>query len=326
MQRIREVIKRGDKVNKNIKVVFMGTPLFSVPILEGLIDNYNVIAVVTQPDKPVGRGGKISISPIKEVAINNNIKVLQPIKIKEDYKDIISLKPDIIITAAYGQIIPKELLDYPKYGCINVHASLLPKLRGGAPIHHAIIDGYTKTGITIMYMDIGMDTGDIISTKEVDILDTDTMTSLHDKLKIIGRDLLLDTLPNIISGNIKRIKQDENEVTIAYNIRKEEEKIDFNKTKKEIYNQIRGLNSYPGAYAFIDDKRIKIWNSYITDKVYDSLTNGEISNIYKDGIGIKVSDGEIVITDIQLEGKKRMLASSYLNGIDKNILKGKILK
>lgn len=326
MQRIREVIKRGDKVNKNIKVVFMGTPLFSVPILEGLIDNYNVIAVVTQPDKPVGRGGKISISPIKEVAINNNIKVLQPIKIKEDYKDIISLKPDIIITAAYGQIIPKELLDYPKYGCINVHASLLPKLRGGAPIHHAIIDGYTKTGITIMYMDIGMDTGDIISTKEVDILDTDTMTSLHDKLKIIGRDLLLDTLPYIISGNIKRIKQDENEVTIAYNIRKEEEKIDFNKTKKEIYNQIRGLNSYPGAYAFIDDKRIKIWNSYITDKVYDSLTNGEISNIYKDGIGIKVSDGEIVITDIQLEGKKRMLASSYLNGIDKNILKGKILK
>ena len=326
MQRIREVIKRGDKVNKNIKVVFMGTPLFSVPILEGLIDNYNVIAVVTQPDKPVGRGGKISISPIKEVAINNNIKVLQPIKIKEDYKDIISLKPDIIITAAYGQIIPKELLDYPKYGCINVHASLLPKLRGGAPIHHAIIDGYTKTGITIMYMDIGMDTGDIISTKEVDILDTDTMTSLHDKLKIIGRELLLDTLPYIISGNIKRIKQDENEVTIAYNIRKEEEKIDFNKTKKEIYNQIRGLNSYPGAYAFIDDKRIKIWNSYITDKVYDSLTNGEISNIYKDGIGIKVSDGEIVITDIQLEGKKRMLASSYLNGIDKNILKGKILK
>lgn len=326
MQRIREVIKRGDKVNKNIKVVFMGTPLFSVPILEGLIDNYNVIAVVTQPDKPVGRGGKISISPIKEVAINNNIKVLQPIKIKEDYQDIVSLKPDIIITAAYGQIIPKELLDYPKYGCINVHASLLPKLRGGAPIHHAIIDGYTKTGITIMYMDIGMDTGDIISTKEVDILDTDTMTSLHDKLKIIGRDLLLDTLPYIISGNIKRIKQDENEVTIAYNIRKEEEKIDFNKTKKEIYNQIRGLNSYPGAYAFIDDKRIKIWNSYITDKVYDSLTNGEISNIYKDGIGIKVSDGEIVITDIQLEGKKRMLASSYLNGIDKNILKGKILK
>ena len=313
-------------MNKDIKVVFMGTPLFSVPILEGLINSYNVVGVVTQPDKPVGRGGKISISPIKEAAINNNIKVLQPIKIKDDYQEIIDLNPDIIITCAYGQIIPKVLLDYPKYGCINVHASLLPKLRGGAPIHHAIIDGYDKTGITIMYMDIGMDTGDIISTKEVDILDTDTMISLHDKLKIIGRDLLLDTLPNILSGNINRIKQDDIEATYGYNIKKEEEKIDFNKTKREIYNQIRGLNNYPGAYAIMDDKRIKIWNSYITDKVYNNLINGEVSNIYKDGIGVKVSDGEIVITDMQLEGKKRMLASNYLNGIDKNILKGKILK
>lgn len=326
MQRARKNIAGGDKVNKDIKVVFMGTPLFSVPILEGLINSYNVVGVVTQPDKPVGRGGKISISPIKEVAINNNIKVLQPIKIKDDYQEIIDLNPDIIITCAYGQIIPKVLLDYPKYGCINVHASLLPKLRGGAPIHHAIIDGYDKTGITIMYMDIGMDTGDIISTKEVDILDTDTMISLHDKLKIIGRDLLLDTLPNILSGNINRIKQDDIEATYGYNIKKEEEKIDFNKTKREIYNQIRGLNNYPGAYAIMDDKRIKIWNSYITDKVYNNLINGEVSNIYKDGIGVKVSDGEIVITDMQLEGKKRMLASNYLNGIDKNILKGKILK
>ena len=309
-----------------MRVVFMGTPDYAVPILESLIEKYDVVGVVSQPDKEVGRKRILTPTATKEVALKHNIKVLQPIKIRNEYQEVLDLEPDIIITCAYGQIIPKEILDYPKLGCINVHGSLLPKLRGGAPIHHAIIDGYTKTGITIMYMDIGMDTGDIISTKEVDILDTDTMTSLHDKLKIIGRELLLDTLPYIISGNIKRIKQDENEVTIAYNIRKEEEKIDFNKTKKEIYNQIRGLNSYPGAYAFIDDKRIKIWNSYITDKVYDSLTNGEISNIYKDGIGIKVSDGEIVITDIQLEGKKRMLASSYLNGIDKNILKGKILK
>ena len=152
-----------------------------------------------------------------------------------------------------------------------------------------------------------------------------TMSILHDKLSIIGKDLLLNTLPNIIIGNIKRIKQNNNEATYAYNIKKEEEKIDFNKSKKEIYNQIRGLNSYPGAYAILDNKRIKIWNSYITDKKYNNLSNGEISNIYKDGIGIKVSDGEIVITDIQLEGKKRMLVSSYLNGIDKNSLKGKML-
>ena len=303
-----------------MRVIFMGTPLFSVPILEGLIENYDVIAVVTQPDKPVGRGGKISISPIKELALKNNIKVLQPVKIKEEYQSITDLKPDIIITAAYGQIIPKILLDYPKYGCINVHASLLPKLRGGAPIHHAIIDGYDKTGITIMYMDVGMDTGDIISYKELIINDTDTMSILHDKLSIIGRDLLLETLPNIISGNITRIKQNDNDATYAYNIKKEEEKIDFNNTKLNIYNQIRGLNNYPGAYAILDNKRVKIYNSYITDKIYD-LDNGCVSNIYKDGIGIKVSDGEIVITDIQIEGKKRMLVSS----IDKNSFKGKKL-
>lgn len=301
----------------------MGTPLFSVPILEGLIENYNVVAVVTQPDKPVGRGGKIVISPIKDVALKYNIKVLQPIKIKAEYQNIIDLNPDIIITAAYGQIIPKIILDYPKYGCINVHASILPKLRGGAPIHHAIIDGYNKTGITIMYMNEGMDTGDIISVQEIDISNTDTMSILHDKLKIIGRDLLLETLPNIIKGNINRINQNESEATYAFNIKKEEEKIDFNKTKKEIYNQIRGLNSFPGAYAILDDKRIKIWDSYITDNIYNGLSNGEISNIYKDGIGIKVSDGEIVITDIQIEGKKRMSVRDYLNGIDKNSLKGK---
>ena len=317
---------KEEKMNKNIKIVFMGTPLFSVPILEGLIENYNVVGVVTQPDKPVGRGGKINISPIKEVALKHNIKVLQPIKIKEEYQEILNLKPDIIITAAYGQIIPKILLETPKYGCINVHASLLPKLRGGAPIHHAIIDGYDKTGITIMYMDESMDTGDIISKEEVSIENTDTMTTLHDKLKIIGKKLLLKTLPDIINNKNDRIKQNNNEATYAYNIKKEEEKIDFNKSKIDIYNQIRGLNSFPGAYAILDDKRIKIWNSYISDKEYNNLTNGEISNIYKDGIGIKVSDGEIVLTDIQIEGKKRMLAQDYLNGIDKNSLKGKILK
>lgn len=313
-------------MNKDLKIIFMGTPEFSVPILEGLIKNYNVICVVTQPDKPVGRGGKIILSPVKQTAIDNNIKVLQPIKIKEEYQSIIDLKPDIIITCAYGQIIPKVLLDYPKYGCINVHASLLPKLRGGAPIHHAIIDGLDKTGITIMYMNEGMDTGDIISTEEIKIDKLDTMTNLHDKLKIIGAHLLLETLPDIIDGNITRVKQNNEEATYAYNIKKEEEKIDFNKTKKEIYNQIRGLNNHPGAYAIMNGKRLKVWNSYMTDKVIPDKANGEVTNIYNDGIGIKVSDGEIVLTDIQIEGKKRMKTCDYLNGIDKNKLKGIILK
>lgn len=324
-KQLEKILKVGDSVKKDLKIVFMGTPEFSVPVLEGLIENYNVSLVVTQPDKPVGRGGKISISPIKEVALKHNIEVFQPTNIKNDYQKVIDSKPDIIITCAYGQIIPKELLDYPKYRCINVHASLLPKLRGGAPIHHAIIDGYDKTGITIMYMDVRMDTGDIISTSEVIIDNNDTVSSLHDKLKIMGRDLLLQTLPDIISGNIKPIKQDNESATYAYNISKEEEKIDFNKTKKDIYNQIRGLNSFPGAYTILDNKRMKVWSSYITDKEYKTCKNGEITKIYKDGIGIKVSDGEIVITEIQLEGKKRMSASNYLNGINKEKLLGKIL-
>ena len=303
----------------------MGTPNFSVPILEGLINNYDVIAVVTQPDKPIGRGGKIGMSPVKQVALINDIKVLQPVKIKNEYQDIINLHPDIIITCAYGQIIPKVLLDLPKYGCINVHASLLPKLRGGAPIHHAILDGYDKTGITIMYMNEGMDTGDIISTKEVVISDTDTMSTLHDRLKFVGRDLLLDTLPNIISGHINRIKQNDADATYAYNIKKEEEKIDFNKTKRDIYNQIRGLNNFPGAYALMNGKRLKIWESYITNNLFPNKKNGEITKIYSDGFGIKVCDGEIVVVDMQLEGKKRMLASDYLNGVGGK-LEGMILE
>ena len=192
---------------KNIKVVFMGTPDFSVPVLEGLIENYQVVGVVTQPDRKVGRKKEICFSPIKKLALEHNILVFQPEKIRVDFDDILKLNPDIIVTCAYGQIIPKEILDYPKYGCINVHASLLPKLRGGAPIHKSIIDGYLKTGITIMYMDEKMDSGDIISQAETEILDTDTMESLHDRLKLIGKKLLLDTLPTIIDGSAKRISQ-----------------------------------------------------------------------------------------------------------------------
>ena len=214
---------------EQVKVVFMGTPDFSVPVLEGLIENYQVIGVVTQPDRKVGRRQEVVFSPVKEVALKHNIPVFQPEKIRSDYTDILALEPDIIITCAYGQIIPKEILEYPKYGCINVHASLLPKLRGGAPIHHAIIDGYDKTGITIMYMDEAMDSGDIISQRETKILDTDTVESLHDRLSRLGRELLMDTLPSILDGSAKRIKQDLASVTYAYNIQREEEYLYFNK-------------------------------------------------------------------------------------------------
>ena len=286
---------------KNPVIVFMGTPEFSKPVLEGLIDNYKVKAVVTQPDKPVGRGGKVKFSPIKEVALENEIICLQPLKIKEAIQEIQRFKPDLIVTCAYGQILPLELLEIPRLGCINVHASLLPKLRGGAPIHHAIIDGYSETGVTIMYMAEGMDNGDIISQRKILISDDDTASSLHDKLSIAGKELLLETLPSIINGTNNRKRQDESLVTYGFNISKDDEKIDFSKTEKEIFNLVRGLNSWPGAYFKLGDKRIKVWQCYYTGKQYTGKVFGEVTKIYKDGFGVKVGDGEIVLTLIQPE-------------------------
>jgi methionyl-tRNA formyltransferase len=305
---------------KKIKVIFMGTPQFAVPVLEKLIEKTNVVAVVTQPDKAKGRHQKIEYSPIKKVAIQNDIQIFQPIKIRNDFQAIIALKPDIIITCAYGQIIPQDVLATPPYGCINVHASLLPKLRGGSPIHHAIINGYEETGITIMYMDEKMDNGDIISQKAIPIEVDDNVETLHDKLSIIGSQLLLSTLPEIIKGTNKRIKQNLNEVTYAYNIKSEDEFLDFNNTSLNIYNKIRGLNPFPGSRAILDNKSIKIYESKIGKTNNFKALPGEIINVYKDGIGIKTSDGEIIITKIQIAGKQKMLVKDYLNGINKELL------
>lgn len=307
-----------------IRVVFMGTPDFSVPVLKGLIENYQVVGVVSQPDRKVGRHQEVEFTPIKKVAVDNNILVLQPEKIRKDYMSVLELKPDIIVTCAYGQIIPKELLDYPKYGCINVHASLLPKLRGGAPIHHAIIDGYEKTGITIMYMDEAMDSGDIISQRETEISDIDTLESLHDRLSEMGRDLLLDTLPSILDGTNQRIKQDINEVTYAYNIKREEEYLDFNKSSRELFNQIRGLNPHPGSSCVIGEKEFKVFMARIEKIDTSKDIPGKVLHIYKDGLGIATKDYELVITDIKPSGKKRMLASSFINGIKKEEYLGKV--
>lgn len=311
---------------EKIKIVFMGTPDFAVPILEGLIENYQVIGVVSQPDKKIGRHQVLSNTPIKEVALKYNIPVFQPIKIREDYDEILNLNPDLIVTCAYGQILPKEILDYPRLGCINVHASLLPKLRGGAPIHKAIIDGYEKTGITIMYMDVKMDSGDIISQSETEILTQDNLESLHDRLSLMGRELLLKVLPSIIDGTNERISQEEAEVTYAYNIKREEEHLDFNKTSVELFNQIRGLSPMPGAYFLLDEKEIKVYDSVISDQKFSNKKPGEISRICKEGIGVCTKDGEIILKEIKPFGKKRMLASSYVNGLKKEELIGKVLK
>ncbi len=308
-----------DKLN----IIYMGTPDFSVGPLKELVKNYNVIAVVTQPDKEVGRRKEIKYSPVKEFAIENNINVIQPIKIKDEYKKIIDLNPDIIITCAYGQIIPKELLDYPKYGCINIHASLLPKYRGGAPIHKAIINGESKTGVTIMYMDEKMDSGDIIYQEEIKIEESDNVGTLFNKLSSLGTSMIIKILPKIITGENNRIKQNEEDVTYAYNITREEERIDFNKTTNEVYNKIRGLNPFPVGYAVLDNKKIKIYESRKGNSQKDANI-GEIINIYNDGIGVKTIDGEIILTVIQLEGKKKTSVKDYLNGIhDKNNLIGK---
>lgn len=306
---------------KDLKVLFMGTPEFSVPILEMLIEYTNVIMVVTQKDALVGRKKELKPSPIKELALKNNIEVFTPEKIKNDYEKIIGVNPDIIINCAYGQIIPKILLDLPKYGCINVHASLLPKLRGGAPIHHAIINGYAKTGVTIMYMDEKMDNGDIISSKEYIIKDNDNVGDLHDFLSIIGRDLLLETLPSIINGTNKRIKQNEKEVTFAYTIKREDELLNFNDISKNIYNKIRGLYPWPLAYVILNNEEVKVLKCNII-KDNSNFNPGEIINITKNEIIVKTKDGAIGITSVKPFGKKEMNVTDYLNGIkDKTSLK-----
>lgn len=323
----------GDKMNledinveKELKIIYMGTPEFSATVLKGLIENYKIRAIVTQPDKKVGREQKVVFPPVKQVGIDNTILVLQPNKIMDEYQALKDMEPDLIITCAYGKILPREILELPRLGCINVHASLLPKLRGGAPIHRAIIDGYTKTGVTIMYMDEKMDEGDMISWKETEITETETAETLHDKLSVIGRDLLLETLPSIINQTNNRIKQNNDEATYGFVIKREDEKIDFSKTKKQIYDQIRGLNSWPGAYCTLDNKILKIWESVKSNNIFPEKINGEITNIYENGFGVKVSDGEIIITQVQPEGKKKMNSIDFIRGMqNKGSLIGKIL-
>lgn len=307
---------------KNKKVVFMGTPLFAVPILNELIKNTNVILVVTQPDSFVGRNKELKYSPIKEVAIKNNIEVFQPIKIRNDYNRVLELNPDIIVTCAYGQIIPKELLYTPQYKAINVHASLLPKLRGGAPIHHAIIDGYKETGITIMYMNEKMDEGNIISQKSIQIEDRDNIGTLHDKLSEIGSKLLMETLPSIFNETNKSVEQDNEEATYGYVIKHEDELINFNKPMSDVYNQIRGLYPFPIGYAILEDEIIKILEAKKGNECKG--IPGEIINIYKEGIGVKCLDKEIIITKLKPQGKNIMNATDYVNGKRKENLLGKV--
>ena len=301
------------------KIVFMGTPKFAVPVLEMLIEKYGVDLVITQPDKKVGRKKVLTAPPVKVIAEEKGIKVLQPEKISNDenvLSELTELNPDIIITAAYGQLVPETILEIPKYKCINVHGSLLPKLRGGAPIQYSILEDHGKTGITIMYMVKKLDAGDMISKVEVDILDSDNYESLHDKLSIAGRDLLKETLPNIFTGNIAPEKQDDSLATFARNILREDEKIDWNKSARQIFNQIRALDPTPGAFTYLDENVLKIWNSEVVD-LEENFSSKKVGTIIKqDKKHIYLLCGEntvLKVKELQISGKKRMPVVNFLS-------------
>lgn len=298
---------------KNKNVVFMGTPDFAVPVLKMLIEKTNVIMVVTKPDKRVGRNKELTFSPVKKVALENNIPVFQPIKIKNDYEKLTEGKIDLIVTCAYGQIIPKEVLNLPKYGCVNVHASMLPKYRGSAPIQWAIINGDKETGVTIMYMDEGMDTGDIISISKMAITSYDNVGTMHDKLSILGAQALEKELKSIFDGSAIRIKQG-NDWTLAPMIKREDEHLDFNDYGKNIINKIRAFNPWPLANILIDDKEIKIIEAEFKK---EKVNKANCIIINKNKLGIGCLDGIIYLKKIKPFGKKEMNIESYLNGINK---------
>ncbi|MFQ3843072.1 methionyl-tRNA formyltransferase [Staphylococcus pseudoxylosus] len=307
------------------KIIFMGTPDFSTKVLEMLIAEHNVIAVVTQPDRPVGRKRTLTPPPVKEVAIKHGLPVYQPEKLaqSEDLEKLIALDADLIVTAAFGQILPESLLNAPKLGAINVHASLLPKYRGGAPIHQAIIDGQKETGISIMYMVKKLDAGDIISQRAIVIEDQDDVGSMHDKLSFLGADLLKETLPSIINGTNQRIEQNEDEATFASNISRDQEKIDWSQSAEAIYNQIRGLSPWPVAYTKMDDGNLKVYASRIEQG--KTGEPGTIIETTKKAIIVATGSGDaIALTDIQVAGKKRMLTANYLSGVQTSLV-GKVL-
>ena len=298
-----------------MKIVFMGTPTFGREILKCLHQNgYDVVLAVCQPDKYVGRKHVLTSCEVKQYCIENNIEVFQPVKIREDYSRVLQVNPDLIVACAYGQIIPKIILD--KCKCINVHASLLPKLRGGAPIQHAIIDGYSTTGITIMEMSNKMDAGDIISQSSIDIDINDTYSSLHDKLITVATRLLLDTIGSVIDNSYIAIKQNENEVTFGYNILPQQEHIDFNKSYMQVYNQIRGLADVPYAYGIVEGKKVKLCQVSTSDIVSENV-NGTIVFVSK-GLGVVVDNRVIVIEKLQLEGKNITSAKDFRNGVARN--------
>lgn len=295
----------------------MGTPEFAVPSIKMLVENnYNVVAAVTQPDKPKGRGNKMTPPPVKVYAQENDIVVLQPEKIRtgEFYKQLEALKPDLFVTVAYGRILPQDILELPPMGCINVHGSLLPKYRGAAPIQWAVINGEKKTGITTMYTDVGMDTGDMLIKREMEIPVDMTAGELHDCLSIVGAEVLKETLEVLKKGDLKREKQPEGEATYAPMMKKETGAIDWTKSAWEIHNLVRGTNPWPGAYAQYCGAKLKVWKTMFLDGKNEGYKPGTIIRSSKSGLVVACGEGIINILEIQLESARRMTIEEYLCG------------
>ena len=298
----------------NLRVIFMGTPEISAEVFEAMIlDGYKFVGLIAQPDRPVGRKGRLEKVPTKVVAEKYNIPVFQPVKIRKEYDFVKELRPDIIITLAYGQIVPQGLLDIPQYGCLNLHGSLLPKYRGAAPIQYALINGDKVTGMTLMEMVAAMDAGRMYAKKAVEISDEDNSTSLFKKMAVAAKELILEALPKYIDGQLKGVEQDETQVSSCPTIKPEQERLDLNLTSKEILGWIRGLSDHPGAYFFLEEKKLKVFKAQIINDLV-SAEVGTIVQADKRGLVVQLKDGQLSLLELQKEGKNRMDYKSFLNG------------
>lgn len=303
-----------------MKTLFMGTPDFALDTLKYLYENTELLAVFTKVDKVNGRGNKITFSPVKQFALDNDIDVIQPksLRVDETYNLIKEYNPDLIVVVAYGMIIPKNIIDIPKFGIINVHSSLLPKYRGAAPIHAAIINGDDKTGVSIMYISEGLDEGDVILTKETPIYLEDNLGTLHDRLKVLGAEGVKETIKLMEENKVIRHPQDNSLATFVKPIKKEETKIDFNDKSINIFNKIRGMNPFPVAYTTLNDKVLKLYDSMYVEYIGDEIP-GTVIYLGKEGIKVKTSDGAIFIKELKLEGKKKQKATDFINGRQINL-------
>ena len=306
-----------------MKIVFMGTPDFAVGALQALIDaGHEILAVVTQPDKAQGRSKELMPSPVKKCAMENGIEVLQPVRIKrpEEVEKLSAYPADVFVVAAFGQILSQEILDMPKYGCLNIHASLLPKYRGASPIQHVIIDGEEESGVTIMQMNAGLDTGDMLYKKAIPILDTDNFQTLHDKLMEVGAQAIVEALPLLEKGELTPVKQNDEESCYAPLITKEMGRLDFNKDADTLDRLIRGLTPWPSAYTYYHGKQCKIWEAQPMNwEEKDEFAPGDICHIEKDAFWIRCKQGALKVTCMQMEGKKRMSVHDFLLGVKMNL-------